>query len=530
MSSRTISSRRSTTRSDDRFRKSARFRNIESLEGRCLLSASGLGVSSAPLSVSAEISRRFDLNGDNVVLTPRVMLVGQTSPGARVGLDRDGDGSIDQVTRANRSGRFSFPVRLSEGRNSIAIQAKDASGQTASTNLVATRSDVVLAWNTTLLNVIRQESAPPTTASRAMAMVQLAVYDAVNAVGGDHTPYHYQGRAARGTSAAAAASEAAYRVLLSLYPNEKAGLDASLKESLATTPPGHGRRLGIQLGDAVAEDMLTLRADDGATASVDYVPGTDPGEWIPTPPKYLAGLSPQWPSITPFAMTSDSQFRPPPPPAITSAEYAAAYNEVKSIASINSTTRTADQTELSRFWSDNPGVTFTPPGHWNQIAQDAAMKQKMSLRDEARLFGVLDAALADAAICCWDGKYFYNYWRPVTAIRAGDQDGNPDTDADPNWTPLWITPNFPSYASGHSTFSGAAQSVLESYFGTNFAFTDPGDPTQDLAPRSFTSFEQAADEAGMSRVYGGIHFQFDNTVGLQGGRALGRYVVSRIAR
>lgn len=229
-------------------------------------------------------------------------------------------------------------------------------------------------------------------------------------------------------------------------------------------------------------------------------------------------------------MEDGAQFRPSPPPALDGAEYAAAYNEVKAVGGRVSTVRTEDQTALAEFWSDVPGTTFTPPGHWNQIAQDASLKGGLGLLGNARLFAILDAALADAGICCWDAKYAYNLWRPVTAIRRGDADGNAETTADPSWTPLWGTPNFPAYTSGHSTFSGAAQVALESVFGESFAFRDAGDPSLGLEARQFDSFAQAAEEAGMSRVFGGIHFRFDNVLGLENGRTVARLVVDRFSR
>jgi hypothetical protein len=224
-------------------------------------------------------------------------------------------------------------------------------------------------------------------------------------------------------------------------------------------------------------------------------------------------------------MTSPSQFRPGPPPVLDSAAYATAYNEVKSVGGTDSTTRTPDQTAFARFWADLPGVTFTPPGHWNQIAEDAAMTRRIKLPAEARLFALLDIALADAGISCWETKNFYDFWRPVTAIRAGDSDGNPLTAGDPTWTPLWATPAFSSYTSGHSTFSAAAAEVLDSVFGANFSFSDTGDPTEGLATRRFTGFDQAAAEAAASRMYGGIHFRFDNETGLMVGGEVGQYVV-----
>jgi hypothetical protein len=248
--------------------------------------------------------------------------------------------------------------------------------------------------------------------------------------------------------------------------------------------------------------------------------------WSPTPPSYGLPVGLNFAHVTPFAMTSPSQFRPGPPPALNSAEYADAYNQVKAYGGVNSTVRTADETAFARFWADQTGVTFCPPGHWNQIAENAAMSRRLSLSAEAKLFALLDIALADAGISCWNTKNYYDFWRPVTAIHDGNSDGNPLTVGDPTWTPLWATPQFASFTSGHATFSSAAATVLDSVFGTNFAFTDPGDPTENLPPRHFTGFDQAAAEAAASRMYGGIHFSFDNATGLQVGKEVGQYALA----
>jgi hypothetical protein len=222
-------------------------------------------------------------------------------------------------------------------------------------------------------------------------------------------------------------------------------------------------------------------------------------------------------------MTSGSQFSPDGIPALTSAEYTAAFNEVKSLGDINSATRTADQTNIALFWA-NGGGTATPPGHLNVLAAIVAQQRGNSLAENARLFAMLNVGMADAAIMAWDAKYDTEFWRPITAIRAGDTDGNPDTAADAAWTPLIVTPPFPSYVSGHSSFSGAAASVLKSFFGRdNIAFTLPSENPA-VASRSFASFSQAAQESADSRLYGGIHWRFDNEDGLTAGKALGTFV------
>jgi hypothetical protein len=326
------------------------------------------------------------------------------------------------------------------------------------------------------------------------------------------------------TSREAAAAQAAHRALSSLFPANQATYDGALATSLSVVPDGPGKIAGISLGNSVADAIIALRANDHSDDVVPYTPQTAVGRWVPTPPGLAPALLPQWPMVTPWAMTSGAQFRDPDgPPALDGPEYTAAFNEVKEIGSATSTTRTADQTAISEFWADNPG-TATPPGHWNVIAQTVAAAQGNTLEENARLFALLGITAADAAICSWDNKYATDHWRPVTAIRNADQDGNPATQADPNWTSYIPTPPFPTYTSGHSTFSGASAAVLADFFGTdNITFTTSTEEYV-LADRTFNTFSEAATEAMNSRLYGGIHWRYDNEDGLAGGMALGHYV------
>jgi hypothetical protein len=381
---------------------------------------------------------------------------------------------------------------------------------------------MVLEWNEIALAAFRTASTPPPIASRALAIVHTAVYDAVNAIERTHEPFAVDALAAPSTSPEAAVAAAAHAALVSLLPAQQATFDAALVASLATIPDGAAENLGVALGADVAAQMLALRSNDGATAVVLYTPGSDPGDWQPTPPANAPAVLPQWADLVPFAMSSPSQFSPSGIPALTSAAYTAAFNEVKSLGDVNSITRTADQTAIARFWA-NGGGTATPPGHLNILAQIVAEQQGNTLAENARLFAMLNVAMADAAIMAWDAKFATDYWRPITGIRATD-DTNPDTVQDASWTPLITTPPFPSYVSGHSSFSGAAAAVLEHFFGTdNIAFTLPSENPA-VADRSFTSFSQAAQESADSRMYGGIHWRFDNEDGLTAGTALGQFV------
>jgi len=363
-------------------------------------------------------------------------------------------------------------------------------------------------------------------ASRALAITQAAVYDAVDAVDKSFEPYHAQVNASSGASLEAAAAQAAHDTLTNLFPSQANTFDSALAADLVDIPPGRARQ-GIDVGREAARQILEWRSTDGSGATVPYTPGTAPGNWRPTPPANLPALAPQWPFVTPFAMTSGSQFRPAAPPALDSAEYAAAFNEVKDLGRSDSTTRTEEQTQIARFWNDGLGTAFAP-GYWNRIAQTVATDQGLSVAREARLFAMLNIATADALISCWDAKYAYSFWRPVTAIRAADTDGNDATEQDMNWSPLLVTPNFPSYTSAHSTVSGAAAEVLTALFGDHYQFTVSAISV--TYTRSFGSFEAAAAEAGRSRIYGGIHFTFDNVNGLAAGGHVADYVLGNFLK
>jgi hypothetical protein len=383
--------------------------------------------------------------------------------------------------------------------------------------------DVVLQWNEVVLQAIRAKRTPAPQAARYLAMVHAAMYDAVNAVENTHTSYHFSKRAGPGTSPDAAAIIAAHRMLVELYPDQVERFDEALDEAMAAIPESPGRAAGVELGQQVAEKLLAWRNRDGARQRSTYAAKLGPGIWQPTPPGYRAALLPHWSRVTCFAMRSGSQFRPADPPALNSEEYTTAFQEVKSLGGRTSTTRTAEQTEIARFWELGEG-TVTPPGQWNRIAQTLSRTHGLTLGENARLFALLNLALADAGIVAWDCKYQFNYWRPIQAIREADTTINPETQPDPTWTSLLPTPPFPSYTSGHSTFSSAGAAVLAKYFGTDeVAFRTRSDSLPGVT-RSFTSFSTAAAEAGQSRIYGGIHYQFDNVEGLTSGRAVGEYV------
>jgi len=351
------------------------------------------------------------------------------------------------------------------------------------------------------------------------------MYDAVNGISRTHESYLAPGTVPASTSKEAAASAAAHKVLTTLLPTNAPMFDALHAATLAGVRSGPQKAKGIAWGQSVAMAILAARANDGSTAVVAPPGGSGPGVWVPTPPANANYLLPQWGAVLPFVMRSSTQFRPPGPPALDSAKWAADYNEVKMLGGAAGSARTPDQTQIALFWADGAG-TETPPGHWNHIAQDVAKALGNTMEENARLFALLNMAMADAAICAWDAKFHYHNWRPVTAIRNADTDGNALTEPDTAWSSLIITPPFPDYVSGHSTFSAAAATVLALYYGTDdVAFTTGSDFLPGVL-RSFTSFSQAATEAAMSRVYGGIHFRFASDDGLAGGLKIGEWTVA----
>jgi hypothetical protein len=393
-----------------------------------------------------------------------------------------------------------------------------------------TQADPVVDWNKAALASIRADRSNPLKASRSLAIAHIAIYDAVNGVQRTHRPYHVQATAPAGADLAAAVAAAGRTALTALYPAQGTNYLPLAEAQLAGIADGPAKTAGAAWGESVAQQLLQLRANDGSTNVAPYTPGTNAGQWRPTPPALAAALLPGWGQVTPFTMTAGSQFRPPPPPPVDSSAYAFEFNTVKLYGGTNSTLRTADQTQVALFWADGAG-TETPPGHWHHIAQVVAeaASPALSVHDSARLFALLGLATGDAAICSWDAKYAFDLWRPITAVREADTDGNPETEADPTWTSLVTTPPFPEYTSGHSTFSRASATVLAGFFGGEKAFTIGSDGLPGVT-RSFTSFSEAADESGISRLYGGIHWPSANLHGQSCGLQLARQLLANFLR
>jgi len=382
-------------------------------------------------------------------------------------------------------------------------------------------ADVVLDWNVIALKTTAAAPFNPPLETRNLAIVHAAMFDAVNSIAGESPGYVVKLRAPRRVSAEAAAIAAAHMTLVTLYPDQQSTLDAAYTASINRIPDGPGRTGGVHIGEAVALRMLEARAYDGAMAAIkkEYFPGKRPGDWVPTPPASLPALDPGWGSVRPFVLRQGSQFRPGPPPALHSARYARDVDEITEIGSSTSRTRRQEETDLARFW------IATASQNWNPVARQMSIAHGLTLSQNARAFALLNLAGADAFIAAWDAKFAYGQWRPVTAIRAADTDGNPGTDADSLWTPLLVTPPFPDYIAGHTTYAGAAQAVLEHLFGN-----DPGaviTMTSATAPgivETYTTFKDIADGVVNARVWGGIHWRTSSVQGRVVGEEVGRYV------
>lgn len=387
------------------------------------------------------------------------------------------------------------------------------------------RADVVLDWTALMLDCIRVETTAPTLSARNLAILHTAMYDAVNSVNRTHQPYRFQLNTPVETSAEAAAVEAAFRVTALLYPSQLTWASELRTSYLAAATPGVALTNGLNLGYLVGLLTVDSRSMDGSNTEVPYIPSNDPGQWQRTPPFFRPPLTPHWGYVDPFCLSDIESFVPGPPPALDSPEYAAALNEVKAVGGQGSAVRTAEQSQIAVFWSDF-SYTAMPPGHWHEIAITIAQKRGNTLAENARMFALLSLAQADAAVVCWETKFRYNLWRPVTAIRRADEDDNAATEKDAAWNHYLASPPFPAYTSGHSTFSKASAQVLTHFYGTDaIEFTATSDSLPGVS-RHFTSLAACADEVGMSRIYGGIHFQFDNTAGKASGKAIGDHVTA----
>jgi hypothetical protein len=388
------------------------------------------------------------------------------------------------------------------------------------------RADEVLDWNRNMLESALIAKTSPLVTTRVGAIVQSAVFDAVNGIERKYQPVHVAPNAAPGASRRAAAVQAAYGTLVGLFPAQKPALDAKLADSLNAIGSPSAREnsvsiaRGIAWGNTVAAAILAWRAGDGFTpAPAPFFGLTGVGQWRSTPPGLLPAAAPQFATMNTWVLNSQSQFRPPGPPALNSPQYREDFEETRLMGSIGSLLRTADETLACNFWNASTVTYF-----WNSLGARLAQQNNLNFTEEARLLADVNLALADAGIACWDAKYHYLFWRPITAINLADTDGNADTTVDASWIPMLITPNHPDYPSGHSTTSGAAIQVLSGWFGAETSFWIDADAMPGVV-RAFANFAAARDEIAIARIFSGIHFRTACEDGFATGAQVGQFVL-----
>lgn len=391
--------------------------------------------------------------------------------------------------------------------------------------------NVVLQWNRVLQETVRTPGQQPATIFpvRSFAMMHAAIFDAVNSIEGSYTPYLTDVPGTGRASQEAAAAQAAYDVLVALYPTRVDIFKNELSDSLSGIPTNRAFQ-GIRVGRIAAAQLLAVRANDGWNAPLPpYVLPPTPGNWQSTPPNFPTAGFTQYPAVLPFAIGSSSRFTPNPPPAMTSDEYARDFNEVKELGSATSTTRTADQTKVAQLWA-NVNTPTTALLVWNNVARTVAIERNNTTAENARLFALLNIAQHDALQTTMTSKYVYGFWRPVTAIRRADEDGNPNTAPDVNWSSLIVAPPYPSYAGNMAAIGTSQATILALFFGRDdirYQHTWDG---AGGATRSYAGFNQMANEQERARVYGGIHFTFDQVAGQSAGRNVGNFVFLNFMR
>lgn len=376
-------------------------------------------------------------------------------------------------------------------------------------------ADPVITWNRFLLGIQATPGDQPATvhATYELAIMHAAIYDAVVSIDRSAAPYRISVRSPRGASLPAAVDAAAHDTLTKLYPSLNASIDQQYATMLDQLPHSRSTREGIAVGQLVASELLKQRANDGSTAQpLPFAPGTNPGDYQLTPPAFAQPVFTHWPHVKPFMLRSADEFRPPAPPALTSARYLAAIDEVKTLGVATGSTRTPDQTQIGLFW--NPPIWAA----WNAIAQTAALGHHGTVSENARTFAALNLTFADAVVGFYDAKYVFHFWRPVTAIRAT---------SDAGWTPLSNTAPDPSYPGAHGTIGAAGADVLGRIYGNDFAFTATS-PALPGVERSFTSFTEAAEEASVSRIYNGNHTRVDQVAGENLGHDVATFVLARV--
>ena len=386
------------------------------------------------------------------------------------------------------------------------------------------RADVITEWNAEADALALAKKVPAPVHGRNQAILHVAMFEAVNAIERRYAPYRLTLTADRATSKEAAAAAAAHAVLVALYPDEKKNLDGRLESSLNggdrhernRVPAGEAREKGLALGQQAATGILALRANDGAKTGESYRPATSPGVYVPTAVPVFS----TFPGVSPWTMTSGSQFRPAPPAALDSPIWTRDLNEIREIGAHNSTKRTAEQTDIGRFW------LFTGPYTYNPIARQVAQSKKLDLVDCARMFALLAMAGSDAHIAVFDAKYTYNLWRPITAIRNADQTGNKATPREASWRPLDDTPMHPEYPCAHCIGSAAVSAVMQAIVGNEVPEITMTSPTAPGVVRKWTRLQDYSEEVSLGRIYAGFHYRFSTEVGKDMGRKIAEQVVA----
>jgi hypothetical protein len=389
----------------------------------------------------------------------------------------------------------------------------------------AAHADAVTEWNAITEATIVAATPDPAERAHTAAIAQVAVFEAVNSIIGDYEPYRTKLQAPSGASPEAAAITAAHRVLVSLHAEQARQLDVSRDKSLSAIVDGAAKRDGIAVGMAAADAILALRAHDGFDIPVAYVPGTKPGEYRPTPPENLPAYRPWLGQVATFSIREGGQFRSAAPPPLHSKKYARDYEEVKRVGAVHSKERPQDRLQIAHFYEATDGERIYYPA-----ARQVLAARPQSLSKNARLFALLAIAMWDSVIACFETKYRFNLWRPVTAIREGATDDNDKTAPDADWRAAVFTPPFPSYPSGHATFGAAARVVLEKELGPHghsITLTNPAVPEIAF---TYTTFRQITDDIDDARVFGGVHFRFDQEAGALMGERVGEYVLRHTLR
>jgi hypothetical protein len=372
------------------------------------------------------------------------------------------------------------------------------------------RSDVITDWNAKAEAIAIEKRLLPPPNARGMAILHVAMFEAVNVVDRRYAPYKLKLTAERNVSKEAAAAAAAHAVLVALHPDQQASLNSKLTASLASIADGEPKAKGIELGKKAAAEILALRANDGFNAPESYRPYTIAGVYVPT----VVAVSSMFGAVTPWVMEKGSQFRPAPPPPLDSTTWTNDVNEIRELGGRSSTKRTAEQTDIGRFWF------VTGPQAWNPIVRQLVALKKLDVVDSARLYALVAMATKDAFIAVFDGKYAYNFWRPITAIRNADLTGNKATPRDASWLPLGDTPMHPEYPCAHCITSAAAGGVLKSVLGNEIPEVSMTSPTAPGVTRKWTRIQDYIDEVALARIYAGFHYRFSNKAANEMGRQI----------